>query len=589
MRGLKWKLPFFIGLMIIMFMGGEVSDKAVASVSATVYQKQPEIVKIGAILPLTGELSSKGEQIRVALTLSAREVNAYLADLQQPFRVEIAFRDSKGIPEDALLHAKALKEEGIPLLIAGSSAEVEHIKPWSDANDVLVVSYSSSAPSLGVPNDSVFRVVPDDRHQAHALATLLESQGIQVVIPVYRNDVYGREMADLFTAYLEDAAPAAEVAEAISYAPQTKDFADVVQRIEETVAASGAPRDRTAVLLIAFEEANGLFASADRLQDIRWYGTETLTLNSSLNDNPEALEFAEKVGFTGVSYGLLETSYYFKVKQAIETEIGRVAMPNAIYAYDIPWLLASLLSKLENPMDTKELKERFVELSEQFIGATGWVVLNDAGDRKYSDYDIWQIQLDGEAHYWERLGTYLRAPGFPGYINWETGYAPAGATGAAFWLGFNQSSYNPLSYVYRDEFAYMLMNAVQNGSQESVDEVKLSFADQGLIDIRARDSVKLAVKRGVLTGYADQTLRPHQPITRAEMATMVGRALGMSGSENLTVDLGFYSDAEQIPEWAKDSVVLLTNQGILGIAEGDRLGPSEYITLAEATAICFSL
>jgi len=545
----------------------------------------PHLVKIGAVLPLTGELASKGEQVKTALTLSTREANAFLTAAGRPFRLGIEIRDSEGRADKALAHAQDLHAEGVFLLIAGSSAEVQAIKPWSDANDAIVISYSSSAPTLAEENDSVFRMVPDDRQQAEVLAELIASLDVSAIIPVYRNDAYGRDMAALVAERFPQESPDGKVLEAVAYEPQTRDFAEVVRKIAERIDASGIPRDKTAVVLVAFEEATLLFEAAGALQDIRWFGTETLALNTSFHQSGEALAFAEKVGFAAVSYGFTETAYYLDVKQRIEEELGRVAMPNTIYAYDIPWLIADLLPELEQPDDPGEWKRRFVELSQAFIGATGVIMLNEAGDRKFADFDVWQIREESGGHYWVKIAEHVRDPGVEGHLVWMPGYEPPGQAGRRFWLGFNPHAYNPLNLVYRDEFIYMLMHAIGAAESEDNGEADLPFVDADHIDIRAVGSVKQAFRQGIAAGYPDQTLKPHYPITRAEMIAMVGRALGGAPADGRLSIGQYYRDANQIPAWAEEGTALLTAREMLGIAEGEELAPHEPVTLAEAAAV----
>lgn len=472
-----------------------------------------------------------------------------------------------------MAHAKALHEEGVFLLIAGSSAEVEAVKPWSDESGAIVISYSSSAPALAVENDSVFRMVPDDRQQAEVLTELMAGLGVSAIIPVYRNDAYGSDMASLIKERFPELSPEGSVLEAVVYEPQTRDFTEVVQTIGERIGASGAPRDKTAVVLVSFEEANLLFEAADALQDIRWFGTETLALNTSFHQSREALAFAEKVGFTAVSYGFTETAYYLDVKQRIEEELGRVAMPNSIYAYDIPWLIADLMPELEQPDDADEWKRRFVELSQAFIGATGVIILNEAGDRQFADFDIWQIREEDGEHYWVKLGEYVRDAGVEGQLVWMPGFEPEGQAGRQFWLGFNPHAYNPLDVVYRDEFIYMLMHAVGLATPDGTEDADVPFADREQIDIRAVGSVKQAIRHDIVAGYPDQTLKPHYPVTRAEMIAMVGRALGGADKDERFSIEGYYRDADQIPAWAEEGTTLLTARGMLGIAEGEPLAP----------------
>ena len=65
-----------------------------------------------------------------------------------------------------------------------------------------------------------------------------------------------------------------------------------------------------------------------------------------------------------------------------------------------------------------------------------------------------------------------------------------------------------------------------------------SFTDKGSISDWAKDSVNTAVSYGVINGYPDGSFGPDKNITRAEAATMLYRAIELSGK------MAFYVDGE---------------------------------------------
>ena len=69
-----------------------------------------------------------------------------------------------------------------------SSAEVAAIKAYADANDVLVASQSSTAGSLAIADDNIFRFTPSDTLEAVALVGLMKADRIATIIPFWRND-----------------------------------------------------------------------------------------------------------------------------------------------------------------------------------------------------------------------------------------------------------------------------------------------------------------------------------------------------------------------------------------------------------------
>ena len=43
---------------------------------------------------------------------------------------------------------------------------MRNIIGYAEANDMLLISYGSTAPSLSIPDDNVYRFVPDETNQA---------------------------------------------------------------------------------------------------------------------------------------------------------------------------------------------------------------------------------------------------------------------------------------------------------------------------------------------------------------------------------------------------------------------------------------
>ena len=54
----------------------------------------------------------------------------------------------------------------------------------------------------------------------------------------------------------------------------------------------------------------------------------------------------------------------------------------------------------------EDLKRAFTTAASTQFGATGWTVLNAAGDRKYGDYDFWAVRQVGGVPGWTRVARY---------------------------------------------------------------------------------------------------------------------------------------------------------------------------------------
>lgn len=107
----------------------------------------------------------------------------------------------------------------------------------------------------------------------------------------------------------------------------------------------------------------------------------------------------------------------------------------------------------------------------------------------------------------------------------------------------------------------------------------------GLIDIDghwAELSIQEAVKRGIVTGYGDDTFRPERSVTRAEFASMLARALGLQGDPAAQ---SAFADADRIPSWAAASIGAMVKAGIIKGYDDGTFRADRQIDRAEMTVM----
>jgi len=143
--------------------------------------------------------------------------------------------------------------------------------------------------------------------------------------------------------------------------------------------------------------------------------------------------------------------------------------------------------------------------------------------------------------------------------------------------GYLNGTFLPDASVTRAEFAVMLTKAL--GMEGG--EARFEFTDRDAIGGWAVDAVSAAVQAGVISGYEDGSFRPGDSLTRAEMATMITRALGLTIGR--AADSTGFADDAGIPEWAKAAAA--SELGILKGRDGNRFAPNDKATRAEAVVM----
>ena len=95
------------------------------------------------------------------------------------------------------------------------------------------------------------------------------------------------------------------------------------------------------------------------------------------------------------------------------------------------------------------------------------------------------------------------------------------------------------------------------------------------------DAISIAVKAGYCSGYEDGTFKPDATITRAEAAVMIALAKGLT--QNTAAASGF-ADAANIPAWAKGYVGAVVSAGYMSGRPDGTFDATNTITRAEAVS-----
>ena len=62
------------------------------------------------------------------------------------------------------------------------------------------------------------------------------------------------------------------------------------------------------------------------------------------------------------------------------------------------------------------LKQAKRQEAKHYTGITGWTFLNEAGDRKFGNYDFWAVTEDNGTFQWKRVAIYRIDPILPGKV-----------------------------------------------------------------------------------------------------------------------------------------------------------------------------
>jgi branched-chain amino acid transport system substrate-binding protein len=369
-------------------------------------------VLLGGLFPLTGEYAWWGSTSRAAMELAVADVNRYLEGNAAGIRFAAAVEDVQFDAPLALEKARALHARGVQILIgAPTSEQVAHLKSFVDANGVLLVSPTSTAGSLAIAGDNIFRFTPSDRSQAVAVSRLMWEDGVRAIVPIWRDDPAGR---GLETATRESfTALGGAVLDGVRFGTAPEDLAATVaalrEQVDRAIARHGA--ERLAIYLVAFNEVVEVFGRADTdpvLGSVPWYGSDATAQLDALIRDDRAAEFAVRSGFPNPLFGMEEGA-----REVWEPVIARIlastdqeADARAVAVYDAVWTVARGYIASGATRDIDRLKHAVTTAAAFGYGATGWTALDEAGDRRHGDFDFWAIRMEEGAPQWIRVARY---------------------------------------------------------------------------------------------------------------------------------------------------------------------------------------
>jgi parallel beta-helix repeat protein len=172
----------------------------------------------------------------------------------------------------------------------------------------------------------------------------------------------------------------------------------------------------------------------------------------------------------------------------------------------------------------------------------------------------------------------------PSFADVQTHWAEPfiqGLTSQGFISGFSDGTFKPDAGMSRAQFAAVLVSAFNPTPQAPV----TTFSDIPE-KFWAAAAIQRAYRGGLLSGFADNTFRPNESVSRLEVITALTRGLSLPGSDPdvLTV----YQDADQLPEAVRPAIASATTQNlVVNYPEPQQLEPDRAATRAEVAAMVY--
>jgi len=155
--------------------------------------------------------------------------------------------------------------------------------------------------------------------------------------------------------------------------------------------------------------------------------------------------------------------------------------------------------------------------------------------------------------------------------------------------GVSSTQFEPDRSITRAEFSALLVRSLGLNAADA--------ASERFNDVQAGDwfaeAVATASGAGLVRGYPDGAFRPNDTITRAEMATMIVRAIGYATGttpqmtmlpSQIRAALAPYADGDDL-DWAKTSIAIAVHKGIIQGMTETTIAPNGNATRAQAAVM----
>ncbi len=405
-----------IGLLVGSLIGFTFTSFLSGAAQTGVTQQEIIEVPIGALLPLEGPLSSFAKRNQIALEMAIEDINAFAENTGSKFRFKLLVEDTKLDKQVALSRLQSLAAQGVLIAIGPmASSEVGAIKSFADNNKIIVISQSSTAPSLGIPNDYIFRLVPTDLLQSKAIARLIMDRGYTKAAVIYRGDDWG---VGLFEAFKERFEELGGQVEGVFYDPNAKDLSGEVRKLSDIASKFG---DNTAVLMIAFEDDGmqiiKLAAQDPVLSKLEWFGTDGTAVSGKLKDQVGA-EVVKLGGLLSTNFQPAKNPLQEEFMKRFKARAGENPDAYSMNAYDAAWI-AALSVMLVGEYNSEKVVQVLPDVAKRYFGVSGNTILNENGDRASGDYAIWKLVQTDKGLEWKIVAMYSVATDSVTYLGGE--------------------------------------------------------------------------------------------------------------------------------------------------------------------------
>jgi len=362
MSALHNKRYWLIGIVVVLFIG--------FSIIANCGKRDPDVIKIGAILPLSGDYSALGESCKRGIDIAVENNNS-----SNNYRHTIVkYEDSKGFANEAINATRKLIDNDRVCAIIGeiSSNATLAIAPITTQNGVILISPTASSPKISDLGSYVFRVCASDIAEGNTMAIVAYKYlSISRTAILFINNEYGIGLKDAFEEEFVNLG--GKITSSQAFGEKEYDFKTLLLRIHDS--------NPQAIYMPGYAGEMAII-----LKQARELGLHVKFLSSIDFENPKIKELAgdaaEGVLFTAYKYDINSNNPQIKI--FVDEFMAKYKIEPDIYAA-LSYDAANVLIYAINAAGTKS--ERIRDILGQlnnFPGVTNNITFDSKGDVKHA-------------------------------------------------------------------------------------------------------------------------------------------------------------------------------------------------------------
>lgn len=353
---------------------------SIISVQSPSYAENKELA-IGFIGPLTGEVSTFGNEAKNAVTIAIQEINTsnYIPGIS----LKAIYEDGKCTGKDASAAAQKLVNiDGVKLILGGlcSGETLAAAKIAEPAKVIMLTSFSSN-PAVSQAGDFVFRNCITDRDRGRAAATLVSQRNLRRPASISENTDYCLGLKTAFKETLEENGIKLPLDEFVN--PSDLDFRPILLRMKSK---------NPDVLFINMQGGNRAGLVVKQIREIQWdipiignnvFSSTDFRISAGGTERIEGLVFVDAPKINSDRFKALLAKYKKLHGEVIQSDFS------IAFTYDAVYLLADAVKAVG--LDTLKIRDYLYKLPD-FAGVGYQYHFDINGDMVGVPYVVKQIR-----------------------------------------------------------------------------------------------------------------------------------------------------------------------------------------------------